>query len=141
MSSEAAGELVAPGRGPARRPSGRHDQAADGRRRRWAEHRVRRRAAFVAAGGRAIDEHGPDASAEQIAAAAGVSRTVLYRYFRDREELRQAIADGVVATVLAGVLPLLRLSADSTPRQVITATVAVIDRLARRAPQPLLLPA
>lgn len=93
---------------------------------RWAEHRARRRAAFVAAGGVAIDVHGPDASAEQIAAAAGVSRTVLYRYFRDREDLRQAIADEAAATVVAGVLPHLQLTEGATPRRIITSTVGVI---------------
>ena len=44
----------------------------------------------------AIDQYGPAASAEQIADLAGVSRTVLYRYFRDLEDLRQAIADHIV---------------------------------------------
>jgi AcrR family transcriptional regulator len=118
MASEAAGELrIEPQ--PADRPP-------DGRRLRWAEHRARRRAAFVAAGGVAIDVHGPDASAEQIAAAAGVSRTVLYRYFRDREDLRQAIADEAAATVVASVLPHLQVAEGSTPRRVITSTVGVI---------------
>ncbi|PZS18511.1 MAG: hypothetical protein DLM57_06125 [Pseudonocardiales bacterium] len=102
------------------------EPAADGRRLRWTEHRARRRAAFVDAGASAVDIHGPEASAEQIAEAAGVSRTVLYRYFRDREDLRQAIADQAVATVVASVLPKLQLTADSTPRQVITSVVEVI---------------
>jgi AcrR family transcriptional regulator len=118
MSSDAVGELgIAPGRA---------EPVADGRRRRWAEHRAQRRAMFVAAGAHAIDRHGPDASAEQIAEAAGVSRTVLYRYFRDREELRQAIADEAVAAIVAGVSPSLQLGAGSTPRRVITSAVDVI---------------
>lgn len=100
--------------------------ATDGRRLRWAEHRTQRRAGFVAAGAAAIDEHGPDASAEQIAAAAGVSRTVLYRYFRDREDLRSAIADHVVTAVVQSVLPHIAIGADSTPRSVITSAVDVI---------------
>lgn len=98
----------------------------DGRRLRWSAHREQRRAAFVAAGAAAIDRYGPDASAEQIAAAAKVSRTVLYRYFRDREDLRQAIADFVVQAVVDSVLPNLQLSADTTPRQVIRSTLDVI---------------
>ena len=102
------------------------DRAPDGRRLRWTAHRAQRRAAFVAAGAIAIDTHGPDASAEQIADVAGVSRTVLYRYFRDREDLRQAIADQAVATVVASVLPKLQVSAESTPRQVITSVIEVI---------------
>lgn len=102
------------------------DGTADGRRLRWAEHRVKRRAAFVTAGAAAIDEYGPEASAEQIASAAGVSRTVLYRYFRDREDLRQAIANHVVNAVLASVTPHIALTPDATPRAIITSAVDVI---------------
>lgn len=98
----------------------------DGRRLRWTEHRTQRRAAFVAAGAAAIDRYGPGASAEQIADAAKVSRTVLYRYFRDRDDLRQAIADFVVRAVVDSVLPKLRLTPDATPHQIIAAALDVI---------------
>jgi AcrR family transcriptional regulator len=98
----------------------------DGRRLRWAEHRTQRRAAFVLAGVAAVDEHGPGASAEQVAAAASVSRTVLYRYFRDKDDLRQAVADEIVEQVIASVLPHLNLDAESTPRDVITSTIGAI---------------
>lgn len=98
----------------------------DGRRLRWAGHRAERRAAFVRAGVQAVDEFGPGASAEQIAALAGVSRTVLYRYFRDRDDLRQAIADAVVDAVIGSVLPHLSVDAESTPRDLITSTIGAI---------------
>jgi AcrR family transcriptional regulator len=100
--------------------------AADGRRLRWTEHRSQRRTAFVTAGAIAVDQFGPDASAEQIAEVAGVSRTVLYRYFRDREDLRQAVADHVVSTVINSVLPSLRLRPTSTPHEVIESVVSTI---------------
>jgi AcrR family transcriptional regulator len=100
--------------------------SADGRRLRWTEHRAQRRTAFVAAGAEAVDRFGPAASAEQIAAIAGVSRTVLYRYFRDREDLRRAIADHIVKAVLDSVQPKLRLTRRTTPREVITAAVGEI---------------
>jgi AcrR family transcriptional regulator len=100
--------------------------APDGRRLRWTEHRNQRRQAFVSAGAAAIDRFGPNASAEQIAETAGVSRTVLYRYFRDREDLRQAIADHVVRAVLDSVVPKLRLRPESTPRDIIWAVIDVI---------------
>jgi AcrR family transcriptional regulator len=100
--------------------------ATDGRRLRWAEHRSQRRAKFVHAGVEAIDLHGPSAHAEQIAACAGVSRTVLYRYFRDRDDLRQAIADEIVEQVVTLVLPHLEFRADSTHRDVINSTVSTI---------------
>src|SRR5579875_1229238 len=100
--------------------------SGDGRRLRWTQHRTERRAGFVAAGAVAIDRHGPGASAEQIADVAGVSRTVLYRYFRDREDLRQAIADHVVHEIVASVVPKLQLGPTSTPREVIAAAVGTI---------------
>lgn len=102
------------------------DRLVDGRRSRWTQHRAQRRAAFVDAGVAAVDQHGPAASAEQIAEAAGVSRTVLYRYFRDREDLRKAIADQVVQAVIASVLPALQIGPQTTPRQIITPAVSVI---------------
>jgi AcrR family transcriptional regulator len=104
----------------------RADGVADGRRLRWTAHRAQRRTAFVVAGASAVDRFGPAASAEQIAEVAGVSRTVLYRYFRDREDLRQAIADHVVKAVLDSVLPKLQLTAETTPRQIISAAIGEI---------------
>jgi AcrR family transcriptional regulator len=109
------------------------ERGVDGRRARWTQHRAERRAAFVEAGVLAVDRYGPGASAEQIAEAAGVSRTVLYRYFRDREDLRKAIADRVVEEVVASVLPALSIGPDTTPRQVITPAIAeIVDWLDRR---------
>ena len=102
------------------------DDAPDGRRLRWTEHRTQRRSAFVAAGVEAVDKFGPAASAEQIAAVAGVSRTVLYRYFRDREDLRTAIADQVVRAVVDSVLPQLAIRPDATPHQIIRSAIDVI---------------
>ncbi|WP_375491560.1 TetR/AcrR family transcriptional regulator [uncultured Jatrophihabitans sp.] len=105
----------------------------DGRRSRWTQHRTERRAAFVEAGVLAVDQYGPAASAEQIAEAAGVSRTVLYRYFRDREDLRKAIADRVVDEVVASVVPALTVSDNATPRQLITPAIAeIVNWLDRR---------
>lgn len=101
-------------------------RATDGRRLRWTQHRAQRREAFVESGVAAIDQFGPDASAEQIADVAGVSRTVLYRYFRDRDDLRGAIAEQVVQDVLGRVLPTLDLTPASTPHDLIAAAVGVI---------------
>jgi AcrR family transcriptional regulator len=84
------------------------ERPADGRRERWNDHRARRRAVLVAAGVRAIDKYGSESSAEEIAETAQVSRTVLYRYFRDKEDLRLAISQRVVDLVVAELLPPLR---------------------------------
>ena len=104
----------------------REPAPTDGRRLRWTQHRAERRAAFVQAGVQAIDVYGAAASAEQIAEEAGVSRTVLYRYFRDRDDLRQAIAENAVQQVLDSVMPKLQLTPQSTPHEIIHAAISVI---------------
>ncbi len=102
----------------------------DGRRMRWIEHRARRRAGFVAAGVTAIDEYGPSASAEQIAETAEVSRSVLYRYFRDRDDLCQAISDQIVEEVIGCLAPHLMIAREATPRQIVVPAIgAIIDWL------------
>jgi AcrR family transcriptional regulator len=82
---------------------------SDGRSTRWSEHRESRRAELVAAAVAAIDTHGPSASIAEIAASAGVSKPVLYRYFADKDDLYRAVGqwgaeqvtDAVVQALLA----------------------------------------
>jgi AcrR family transcriptional regulator len=102
-------------------PATHGERPADGRRERWNDHRARRRAALVAAGVKAIDTYGPESSAEEIAVTARVSRTVLYRYFRDKEDLRIAISRRVVDIVVAELLPPLRTG--KTPNEIIGGTL------------------
>lgn len=124
-------ELASPGTGlassdtllPSSDPA-RDARPADGRRDRWNAHRTRRRALLVDAGVRAIDAFGPDASAEDIAASAGVSRTVLYRYFRDKEDLRNAVAARVVELLLQELVPPLGIGA--TAHQIIDGTLEAL---------------
>ncbi len=111
-----SGDAVAPTSPAVRTP--------DGRRRRWSEHRAQRRDALVAAGIAAIDEYGPDASADQIAAKAGVSRTVLYRYFRDKEDLQSAISRQMVDVVVASLIK--PLHSGGTANEIIRGTVTVV---------------
>jgi AcrR family transcriptional regulator len=80
----------------------------DGRTTRWDAHRDQRRAELVQAAVRAIDRHGPDVSIADIAAEAGVSKPVIYRYFTDKDELHAAVGRWGADEVLAGMLPALR---------------------------------
>lgn len=77
----------------------------DGRSSRWDRHREKRYAALVAASVRAIDRHGPEVAITTIAAEAGVSKPVLYRYFSDKDELHAAVGRWGAAEVVAGMMP------------------------------------
>jgi AcrR family transcriptional regulator len=80
----------------------------DGRSARWDDHRIQRRAEFVAAALVVIDRDGPEPSVGAIAREAGVGRPVLYRHFTDRADLEQAVVDQAVNDLLAAVAPTLR---------------------------------
>lgn len=58
-----------------------------------AEHREQRRAVFVRATIEAIRKHGPDVAMEHIAAEAGVTKPILYRYFQDKGDLYMAVSE------------------------------------------------
>ncbi|HSN11145.1 MAG TPA: TetR/AcrR family transcriptional regulator [Propionibacteriaceae bacterium] len=77
----------------------------DGRDTRWEEHRVERRAALVDSTLRAIRTHGASVTVDEVAVASGTSKTVLYRYFGDRNGLYLAVADRVASNILAEVAP------------------------------------
>lgn len=80
----------------------------DGRTTRWDGHRDQRRTELVQAAVRAVDRHGRDASIADIAAEAGVSKPVLYRYFTDKDELLAAVGRWGAGVVLERLLPALK---------------------------------
>lgn len=80
-------------------------QRSDGRARRWDAHRETRRAQFVDAACAAIAAHGAGVDMDQVARYAGVSKTVLYRYFSDKAQLFAAAGDRVAETLLDAVVP------------------------------------
>jgi AcrR family transcriptional regulator len=79
----------------------------DGRSTRWDDHREARRAELVAAAISAIDVHGPGASIAEIAASAGVSKPVLYRYFADKDDLYRAVGQWGAHQVIERLVPVL----------------------------------
>lgn len=93
----------------------------DGRRRRWADHREQRRAQLTAAAIEAIREHGPDVGMDAIAAHAGVSKPVLYRYFADKSSLWQAVGLEAAGMLVAAIEP--AVAAVRAERDVVTAAV------------------
>lgn len=81
----------------------------DGRDTRWAEHRLSRRRELVDAALRAVREHGAGVGMDEIATAAGTSKTVVYRHLGDRAGLHAA----VVATVDEQILGDLQAAMDA----------------------------
>jgi AcrR family transcriptional regulator len=55
--------------------------------------RVARRDELLAAADRAVRELGPEASMDAIAAEAGITKPILYRYFGDKDDLYAALAE------------------------------------------------
>nr|WP_055502524.1 TetR family transcriptional regulator [Nonomuraea pusilla] len=64
-----------------------------------------RRRALLDAADRVITRVGPEASMAEIAAAAGITKPVLYRHFGDKSGLYRALADRHVRTVIAQLRP------------------------------------
>lgn len=73
----------------------------DGRKRRWHEHKIARREELVDGTIKAIRTRGHDVGMDEIAAEIGVSKTVLYRYFTDKNDLTTATMMRYVETILA----------------------------------------
>ncbi len=80
-------------------------EAADARRDRWTAHRAQRHAEFVDAALRVLRSQGPDLLMDEVAAEAGVTKPVLYRYFSDKAALIQALGDRGSELLLAQLLP------------------------------------
>lgn len=65
----------------------------------------------------AVREHGPAVSVAEIAAAAGITKPVLYRHFDDRADLQRAVGREAAALLMARIAP--TLSSDGEPPDVI----------------------
>jgi AcrR family transcriptional regulator len=77
----------------------------DGRRTRWAAHREQRRRELVGAAIEAVRRYGPSVDMDRVAAVAGVSKPVLYRYFADKAQLWLAVGAHMARQVVDAVVP------------------------------------
>jgi AcrR family transcriptional regulator len=75
--------------------------ARDRRDSRWDEHRRARRRELVDAALTAVGRHGAGVGMDEIAAAAGTSKTAVYRHFADRGELHTAVCTRVAEQLTA----------------------------------------
>ena len=71
----------------------------DGRSARWARHREERRAELLDVARHLIHERGPDVTMEDIAAASGTSKSIVYRYFDDKSHLQRALGRSILSTM------------------------------------------
>jgi AcrR family transcriptional regulator len=105
--------------------------APDGRRARWTEHRRARREDLVGAAVEAVRRAGPDFAVDDVARSAGVSKTVIYRYFTDKDELVDAVLERISTAVLLprllGELAVEHPDDRAGLRAVIAAFVALIE--------------
>ncbi|MFE7224291.1 TetR/AcrR family transcriptional regulator [Nocardioides sp. NPDC057577] len=101
----------------------------DGRSSRWDAHRETRRAELVAAAVRAVDSAGAEVSIADIAAEAGVSKPVLYRYFADKAELHAAVGMWAARQILDAVVDAV-LAPASTRQRVEAGVAAYVETIA-----------
>jgi AcrR family transcriptional regulator len=88
---------------------------------RWDEHRRARREQLVDATIAAVGRHGAGVGMEEIATAAGTSKTVVYRHFADRTELHVAVCARVAASLTARLRE--AIEGTSEPRHMVAAAV------------------
>ena len=97
--------------------------------------RVARREALLDAVVSAIRSDGPSVSMEQLARAAGITKPVLYKHFRDRDGLVEAVGDRFVAALSERVFSNLDESrADKTTRHLLESTLDAYLRFLSEEP-------
>lgn len=106
--------------------------AADGRATRWEQHNTQRRRELVESTLRAIRTHGPGVGMDEVAAAAGTSKTVLYRHFGGRSGLYEAVVESVHDFILSRLSEPLsaagRLEPAALVREVADAYLTLVER-------------
>ncbi|MDN5917522.1 MAG: TetR/AcrR family transcriptional regulator, partial [Pseudonocardia sp.] len=84
--------------------------------------RAGRRTEMVEAAMNAVREHGAGVSIAQIAAAAGITKPVLYRHFDDRADLQRAVGEASAEMLMGRIWPTLEIDAEPVEH-----VAAVID--------------
>jgi AcrR family transcriptional regulator len=103
--------------------------ARDARKDRWSTHRAQRRREFVDAALRVLQAQGPELLMDAVAAEAGVTKPVLYRYFSDKAELVEALAERGTQILAERLLPAINAGTPAleSVRDGVAAYFSVID--------------
>ncbi|WP_043482189.1 TetR/AcrR family transcriptional regulator [Arthrobacter sp. SPG23] len=104
----------------------------DGRAARWQSHREERRRELIKSARKAVHALGSDASMEDIAAAAGTSKSVFYRYFGDKAGLQQAVGEVVISQMQRRIQEAAQSA--QTPREGLLAMVSAYLQMAETSP-------
>ncbi|MDQ2624335.1 MAG: TetR/AcrR family transcriptional regulator, partial [Actinomycetota bacterium] len=105
---------------------------ADGRSTRWADHRAQRRTELAQVARRVVHHRGADVSMDEIAAEAGTSKSIVYRYFEDKTGLQIAVAELVISDISAALDA--AVSAADTPRAGLRAMIGVYLEMVEHSP-------
>jgi AcrR family transcriptional regulator len=81
-----------------------------------------------------IRAHGPSASMDQLAAAAGITKPILYRHFGDRAGLVAAIADHFADSLLKDLQAALG-QITPAPRELLSSTIDAFVSFVEREPE------
>ncbi|HWI42232.1 MAG TPA: TetR/AcrR family transcriptional regulator [Nocardioides sp.] len=81
--------------------------SADGRDTRWNDHRAQRHELILQAAMTAIERDGGDVGVAVIAEEAGVPRSVVYRLFKNREDLDEQIRTRIIEDLMGVLAPTL----------------------------------
>lgn len=91
-----------------------------------------RRQQLLAAADRVVRRRGPDASMDEIAAEAGVTKPILYRHFGDKDGLYSALTERYLRLLYRDSEAVL---AEQNPRRRIAAAVAAFLAAVEREPE------
>lgn len=105
---------------------------SDGRSTRWDDHRLARRAELARAARKLVHHRGPDVSMDDLAAAAGTSKSIVYRYFTDKAGVQLAVAEEVVSDIRTALEDAAR-TADG-PRDALRAMVSTYLAMIESSP-------
>lgn len=116
--------------------SGSEPVKVDARSERWREHRKKVRAEIVDAAFRSIDKHGPEVSLREIAEEAGTAKPKIYRHFKDKSDLFQAIGKRLRDMLWTAIFSNIDAATDPT-REVVRRGVAEYVNLVEQHPNVL----